>query len=213
VTSQQTVTSFSRQNYVANGRPTAFARFTCHKCGTTLDIPEAGTPAVQPSVYVRRANDRGWRADERHASSVVCPACQRRKPNDPESELKKALMNGTSHTNVTPLAPPVREPTAEDRTKIRGALDTHFDEMVGAYHDDWSDEKIATSLNVPRAWVERMREAAFGPIRLDPVLAGLRAEMAQAKRDLDAAKGMLAKLESTLMNLSSRIEKRVAGRP
>ena len=57
-----------------------------------------------------------------------------------------------------------------------------------------------------------MREAAFGPIRLDPVMAGLRAEMTQAKRDLDAAKATLGKLESMLMGLSSRIEKRVEGR-
>ena len=212
MTSPRVPTSFTREKHAVAGRPMSFARFSCHKCPATLDIPEAGTAAVQPGVYARRARERGWLADDRHPASVVCPACQKKPPHDPDSELKKVLMNGTAHTNVTPLSPPMRELTSDDRAKIRGALEAHFDDGIGAYHDDWSDEKIATSLNVPRAWVERMREAAFGPIRLDPVMAGLRAEMTQAKRDLDAAKATLGKLESMLMGLSSRIEKRIEGR-
>ena len=51
-----------------------FGRFTCHKCGDTLDVPVKGGYAT-PSSLVRDAKKLGWHADERTASKAQCIKC------------------------------------------------------------------------------------------------------------------------------------------
>ena len=80
-----------------------------------------------------------------------------------------------------------REPTGDERFRIRGLLDSHFDDKAGCYLSDWSDQKIGTDLNLPWAIVAKIREAAYGPIRVDPEVAKLASEHAALKARLAQA--------------------------
>lgn len=58
---------------------------------------------------------------------------------------------------------PPRQMLREDRRLIFAQLeDCYLDEKSG-YVDGWSDEKVAKTLNVPRKWVEQIRDENFGP--------------------------------------------------
>ena len=60
-------------------------------------------------------------------------------------------------------AEPPRQMQREDRRIIISKLDeVYIDESVG-YSGDWSDERVAEDLGVPRAWVSTIREENFGP--------------------------------------------------
>ena len=119
-------------------------------------------------------------------------------------------------TTVQPLHPTVpppkavslpREPTPNERLKIRGLLDLHFDDAVGNYLGGQSDAMIAEAVAVPRAIVERMREAAYGPIRANPEVVALQAEIAAVSCDIEAMKNALTKLDHKIQDLHSRAGK------
>ena len=57
--------------------------------------------------------------------------------------------------------PPVM--TKEDRRIIFAGIDDHYVDESTGYKPGWSDQKIATDLNVPLAWVRTIREDNFGP--------------------------------------------------
>lgn len=66
---------------------------------------------------------------------------------------------------------PPREATKEDNRLIFAKLnDVYLDEKTG-YSAGWSDEKVASDLGVPRAWVSRMREEHFGTASNEEVVA------------------------------------------
>lgn len=103
---------------------------------------------------------------------------------------------------VAATAPPVvglrpdPKPTNDQRVAIRNLLDKHFDDSVGSYLDGWSDAKIAGALNIPRIIVERIRDAAYGPLRENPEIRALEAEIVRLAGELDAIKARLRKLAS-----------------
>ncbi|MFM2150274.1 MAG: hypothetical protein RLZZ187_2580 [Pseudomonadota bacterium] len=78
----------------------------------------------------------------------------------------------------------LREPTQQERIKIRQVLDQHFDDEAGCWLNGYSDQKAGEEIGLPWAMVTRIREAAYGPIRVDPEVAALRAELVQIGREL-----------------------------
>lgn len=52
--------------------------------------------------------------------------------------------------------------------------------------------------------VTKIREAAYGPIRVDPEVAGLRAEIGNAQRQIDAMSTSLASLKARLDALEKK---------
>lgn len=56
-----------------------------------------------------------------------------------------------------------RQPTRDDIRSILDALGDCYLVDKGCYAKDGSDEALAKSLNVPRAWVSAERDRAFGP--------------------------------------------------
>jgi hypothetical protein len=99
---------------------------------------------------------------------------------------------------------PLRDPTPEERMRIRRILDTRFDDGAGCWLDGYSDQKAGEEAKVPWAMVTRIREAAYGPIRVDPEIAALRAEMAQIARDLVALNDKHAAAVKRLDNLNAK---------
>jgi hypothetical protein len=160
------------------------ARFTCSRCDTGQDFAQNGG-ALSPDFIVKRAVAAGWDC-KTNRTSALCPACCAPK----EPTMTDAMTDRRSHPDkpaklaVVAEAPP-RLPTNEQRLQIRGALDQHFDDAKGRYLDGYSDDKIAAHLNVPRAFVSNIREAAYGPLLGNPEIDALRAEMEGFGKKLD----------------------------
>jgi hypothetical protein len=180
-----------------NGVSRPLAQFTCAKCPVTFDIPLKSSGKLMPEMLAHQARQKGWDAHAAHKNRTLCPACKAAKPaNDPDSEIKKMMAkNQTSgDTAISSGVVPFREPTIEQRARIRELLNLHFDEMDGAYHDEWDDQVVAERLNLPRVLVERLREAAYGPIRLTPEMVAMRKQhdaLNQKLNDVDASFNLL----------------------
>jgi hypothetical protein len=195
---------------VADGKSTNVL-FECSKCSNTLKFPINGASTVVPELAANKAKDQGWKASAWAKSKTVCPSCQIHAKNDPDSELKKvaALMAQTPVPTVTPL----REPTVEQRVAIRSSLDKHFDDAQGMYLDNYDDEKIAAHVGVPRAVVERMREAAYGPIRISKedqervkLYIELKAELEEIERKQTNARTLLQVIDERIATVRGKIE-------
>ena len=97
---------------------------------------------------------------------------------------------------LPPFGEPQPEPTVQTRAltvpeiiAVTRALDENFDEKVGAYLKDWSDEKIAIYTGIPRACVIKMREEGpWGKIRVFSDIQTLRNDIQDLKallRDME----------------------------
>jgi len=193
------------------------ARWQCVECGKTLDITHSIN--IDPEGHCQIARSKGWTVHMSKADRTYCPRCsgpQAKAANDTDSELKKvACMKQTQPEptlSTQPLAVITPRPATPDQKQaIRNHLDKHFDDAAGYYLDDMSDARIAELVGVPRIIVEGIREAAYGPIRVDPELIEMRKALVLLKDQLAALHGTMADLDKQVMQLSSRIEQRVAG--
>jgi hypothetical protein len=124
-----------------------------------------------------------------------------------------------------PAPAPLRSLSVDERAKVRRAIETHFDDGIGQYLDGKSDQSIGDSLNVPRKWVEMIREAAYGPIRVTPQMLTLRREveahgvrlneaMAQAKSAVEVAEravAAIAQLVAAQLSLADQVNTLIEG--
>lgn len=172
------------------------AIFTCVKCQAICEV----TPRfpLNPEAAAHAARRLGWAADGYRKSAARCQSCLTRSTT---SEIVPMPDPTPRRIQAVPDKP--REATQTERLHIRALLDKTFDDGVGSYLSGYSDEKVAEELKVPRIFVERIREAAYGPIRVDPELAAIKQEMA----------GLLAnqrELAERLAALAKRVEARGA---
>jgi hypothetical protein len=175
------------------------ARFVCNGCGATSEFSLKSREGVNPEAMAKLVRGRGWVADPFRRSASYCPACLVRPKNDPNSELKRV--------NLMPKIPEpssaTREATPQQRTTIRNYLDKHFDDAAGAHLDGMSDQKIADAVNIPRVIVERMRDAAYGPIKVDPEVQAIRAELAALKVQAETLTAAVAGLTARVSGKKS----------
>lgn len=153
-----------------------------------------------------------WRV--RVAAIKVNPQLQ------PVSDPKEVAVSDASTQAVrdaegVQLAAPVvaiRQPTREDNKRIRDELDASYDEPKQRYKGDWTDQRLAEALKVPRAWVTRIRDELYGPernekddaekqevIRLKGILTGFEAKLAKHVEEgmalIDEAAAIRRKIE------------------
>ena len=75
---------------------------------------------------------------------------------------KKDVLNSTSSSALQVMQENARVMTREDRRIVFEKLnEVYVNDKVG-YGAGWTDEKVATDLGVPRAWVRLIREENFG---------------------------------------------------
>jgi hypothetical protein len=110
-------------------------------------------------------------------------------------------MNVDVKQSTVPQRLSTNGPTPEIRLKIRGALDEHFDDAQGMYLGGQSDQKLADVLNIPRIWIESIREAAYGPIRVTPELVELRADLVKAGVRVAAMAEEIKQMEDRLRTI------------
>lgn len=181
------------------------ARFQCVECGAVYDVRIQPDRPLNPEGYAKRVAADGWKADAWKKNRCYCARCAgpSRKPNDTDSELRK----------VTTLAsqPVNREITPEARQRIRNLLDKHFDDGVGMYLDGMSDQRVSEMAGVSRIMVEQLREAAYGAIRVDPIVAEMRQDMAKFREQVEAVAKQADMLMKRAATLASNVEKMAAG--
>lgn len=155
---------------------------------------------LNPEAAAKAAARMGWEADAWRRSVARCPECQaaRRGGGDRAEKKDTSMGEKTGSGPSIPAKEALRDPTQQERLRIRSVLDKHFDDDAGCWLDGYSDQKAGEECGVPWAMVTRIREAAYGPIRVDPELAALNAE---AKRLGDEQ----AKIAATLAKVADEI--------
>ena len=166
-----------------------YTRFQVVKCGTCdrEDRWRDSTQSAAPEEMVKRQfQRRGWEFGQRHTSDL-CPKCvaTRDAPTPKNKEPKIMAVE----------AP--RQPTLEDKRRIREALFSHYNEEGGCYSKSHSDKTVAAGLNVPFAWVSTAREAlGFGP-DTNEAASAFSHEIIAIRKDLkaweEASLGVIAK--------------------
>jgi hypothetical protein len=188
-----------------------YYRFKCASCAGTLDFPPG---KLSSEAACNKAKLAGWEAHPTKRNRIFCPNCvTRRETNDVDSELKDITpmavtpMIKTTSPDPTPAIAALRQPTNDQRAKIRTLLDTHFDDSKGCYLDSMTDQKIAELAGVPRKIVEDLRELAYSPLRYDPVIAGLQDEINALKRDLANSGKVVENYKTRLDDLAARVDR------
>lgn len=202
--------AFTMVRYMKDDRWVTAARFQCQQCPTKLDIPVSGTP--EPTHMARLAGDKRWAVSAWTASATRCPTCKAAKakgesPKDPPKEMSMATSPKPPAAAPTPTqaATLPREPTTDQRIRIRALLDANFDDKAGCYLAEYSDQRIGEEVGVPWAVVTKIREVGYGPIRVDPEVEQMRAQVATAEKYVAALKAGMDNATAQIADLRKKL--------
>jgi hypothetical protein len=189
--------------------PRAAARMTCSGCGAHGEVTMPSN-TNNPEEVAKWFAHKGWTADPWRHRYCLCPECTKSKPkNDPDSELRRfqGVTNMTSIALKTPTPEEAtREPTAQERQKIRRRLDEVFDDSKGMYLEGQSDQSIGKELDIPWAIVRKLREVAYGQILVDEQVDKTRNELQTLKDALLAVQAEATKHAAALVEFRARVD-------
>jgi hypothetical protein len=139
------------------------------------------------------------------------------RPTGAGRRVGPALSPTTGYRSEPPAANAVvvagpRSLTTDEKMKVRNLLDNKFDDKEGRYLEDYSDQRIGAECDVPWASVAAFREFAYGPIREDPRIAGLRQEFADLRARLARAEEQLAELTGGTADAEGSVSTQTAPR-
>lgn len=164
---------WAKGNNIEGGRMAYVVK--CHTCSNshTFNNP-MGLELAAEKIPVR-LKKRGWYVGET-CDLDVCPACLLRaaeQVNHPKPEI--VMPSITAKPNVyMPPSPAEVKPAVMSRADRRVVFskleEVYTDESTG-YTKGWGDQKVATDLGVPRAWVSTVREENFGPDKSEDISA------------------------------------------
>ena len=144
---------FRRISELVEGKYTRFQVAKCGTCDREDRWRDTNTSSAPEEMVKRQFQRRGWEFGQRHTSDL-CPKCV---------ATRDAPVPKNKEPKIMAVEPP-RQPTLEDKRRIREALFSHYNEEAGCYSKSHSDKTVAAGLNVPFAWVSTAREAlGFGP--------------------------------------------------
>lgn len=150
------------------------------KCGACHHATYGGKPSdhrLPPEAVHQLFRKQGWIVGARHPSANRCPRCQH-SPK-PAKEQTMPTLVPKDPPAVLPILP--RSLNGKEMRLVSGLLDEHFDDKLGSFDPEWSDERIATQIDVPRAAVVKLREEGWGVIKVDRVIEGLKSEAASLR--------------------------------
>jgi hypothetical protein len=125
---------------------------------------------------------------------------------------KPAMKNETPAANLSRIALAAsttagpRSPSRDDKRLIMLELQEVYIGEDKGYEPGHSDETVAKKLNVPRKWVEDIREEFFGPA-VDPELGKINGEIAALTVRLDAHERETRAIREALNTLKERASK------
>lgn len=180
-----------------DGRSRSVARIECTRCGSREEWTISGPHNPEKACKAFRA--AGWECDWSHPTRRTCPACIAKhaakragERPDPKVIMLQPKQQGTN----------MAEPTQDQRLKIRALLDANFDDSKGFYLAGYSDQKIGGEVNVPWAVVQKIREAAYGPIKGDPEVEAIKASIAALEREIAALRGRVEAIDKRFRSAS-----------
>jgi hypothetical protein len=110
--------------------------------------------------------------------------------------------------------PATRAMCRDDKRAIFRRLDEVYSVPAGRYVDDWTDHRLATEMNMPRAWIAQVRDEAYGPEGGNDEMEKLLADIAATHRKLEGAVELCLtaateaeKLNADVKSLSERLAK------
>lgn len=181
---------------------------TCSTCGVTESMgqQDLGETKVQ-QLLTKKARTRGWDIGRK---GNTCPGCISRHSEERRRSTHLKLVKEP----VVPAEQPRQMERADRRLIISKLEEVYIDEGVG-YASGWDDERIATDLGVPRAWVSTLREENFGPDTSedDKALDELRALLDASKASVATVEGEYKRLSTTLSEIRAAhaaLEKRLS---
>ncbi|WP_286949217.1 MULTISPECIES: hypothetical protein [Brevundimonas] len=154
------------------GQWTRYRVLEC-RCGAEGRIKDTAKRPLASSPCAQAFRRAGWTSVR--PDRGVCPACSAPKPK-PAPIAQESIM----------AVEPPRQPSTEDRRRIREALFETYLEDRGCYAKAHSDRSVAKGLNVPFAWVAAARETlGFGP-DVNEAGSAFSAEIGALKAELKA---------------------------
>lgn len=220
---------FTYATRVNGAQSTSVQIAVCGNCGLEgyLNVPYGG---MKDNAVEEKFRQRHWFIGAR-IKDDRCPRCHeiakeaRRKGGSGAVAGAMAAAQGKKEheefvkmtttpkpSTVTPLRAvegasqePPREMSREDRRIIFAKLqDVYIDEKSG-YADQWTDITVAKDLNVPRAWIEQIREENFGPVKSNAEITQFLQQAgvvtAAATKCLDEARDIWAKTNALNTNI------------
>lgn len=150
----------------------------CSRCPRTSHVVKNGGVHVPTEVAANRFTDRGWEvANRASAGKDLCPECKKKPAPvatltvveetaqiEPVIEVEPMPTNAPVPAATKPtLVDPPRDPSVAQRRQILDKLEETYNVEEKAYKGDWTDQKIAQKLEMPRAWITSVRDQFFGP--------------------------------------------------
>jgi len=203
----------------------------CIECGGEGRL-HWNTGGNHPDFVARKYRGMGWQFDAYRPRKCVCPECVTGKkspagaPATQEEPDDMAKSNSytppTTDTAVLRAAQTMMEGeditgralTANEKARVRRLLDSHFDDQLGRYIDNYDDERVSKETNIPRAFVSEYRELAYGPLKADPAVEAVKAEAVALRQEfvelshaLDAIRARVASVEGKLVNVEAKAKK------
>jgi hypothetical protein len=158
---------FRRRTENLNGTSAVFAVAHCSKCPATSDVRLGQGSSLEPEGVAKKLRARGWTIAGT-AAGDLCPRCAGRNTPLSKSQKRAAYCRiagvpraKPEETKVSAAEKP-KAPTINDRRRIMDALEAHYDTDAGRYSKAFTDDALAATLDVPRAWVAEIRLAFFG---------------------------------------------------
>lgn len=195
--------AFPMESRTVDGHSRRARTITCDQCGFGAHLLENSAGSLPPDVVAKKFIARGWKV----SGSRICPRCQAgKKPMSPAARRAAfCAINDVERkppeNNVMSAAPAVRIATAEERRRIREALEDHYDEDAGRYRSSFSDKALAAKLDVPLKWVADLRDACgYGPDRSEAT--------DQRNAEIETLKLEIAKLQADLIERFDELERR-----
>lgn len=187
-------TSYQLQKVFRDGQYVHFVEVICANCNTVEELRQGPhTDTTDPAQVRKRMTTKGWAFDPYHKRGNLCPKCQKGEQVMPQKPTLVAVQPEVQMAQ-TPIQGPRTGLTTEERFKVRQLLDQHFDDKLGAYLNQYSDQRIGMELELPWKLVFDLREMAYGPIREDPRIAQIRNDMAALERGMSELRTKIAQL-------------------
>lgn len=213
---------FSIVSVPYGGRKVPGAVITCGRCGKVASIAvntfsrpsRSGSVSMEDVFIQKKARGLGWKVGNR-ISDLRCAGCFsaiRAAAAKSQGNKMEGAVQEVAKLVVVANEPGSREMAREDRRIIFEKLnEVYVNEKVG-YGNGWNDQKVATDLGIPRAWVSQIRDDNFGPEGNEEI----RTTVAQAKKLVDGINVTVAKLLTAKEDLTKQmgqlnlVEKRLA---
>lgn len=223
--------------FSTDGKKRPGIRIWCSRCTTAGTAPVSTViPGDAPQQYCRRTFEaKGWVVG-RNRREDVCPACleaeriEREKKRlallaQQKAEEKTMSGNVVKIENQDPAGkapaaqapapqalPVTRTATPSDRRRILEAIEIVERQDGKGYKLGSSDDTVARTLNVPRAWVAEVRVSMFGWEDTSEALRAARSEvdalLAEQKRifsDVTAC----AELQRTIARAADDLQRKI----